>query len=252
MENLTFNQAAYSEYMDDMNNSEGFYVTPTDDGSSILGGITRICAKNQHHIYRRGELAALFAVEQHNKKKKDTDLQLLRILNLNMEPSAAAIYYITLAAVDPFGEVNHYQAKVWEKMRTGYQLQIFRVAPYAAKSSESIKNRCCCIRVDNLQPGMDENYLYHKCFYRVRQEILTIKVIRNQQTGDSEGYGRLLFKNQEAAEKFLMRYNDKLMPHTNQYFKLGWETCSRNLKIHTNEYIQSLTEGITLFDFADN
>lgn len=42
MENLTFDEAAYSEYMDDLNNSEGFYVTPADDGSTLHGGITRI------------------------------------------------------------------------------------------------------------------------------------------------------------------------------------------------------------------
>lgn len=252
MEKLTFDKTAYSEYMDDLNNSEGFYVTPTDNGSTLLGGITRICAKNHHHIYQRGERAACFAVEQYNRKKHDTNLKFLRILNLNLEPAAAAVYYITLEAVDPFGEVNHYQAKVWEKMNTGYQLQIFRVAPYAAKSSETIRNRCCCIRVDNLQPGMDENYLYHKCFYRARTEIWTMKVIRNARTRQSEGYGLLLFKNQEAAEKFLMGYNDKLMPHTNQYFKLGWEACSRNLTIQTNEYAQSLTEDFSLFDIIDN
>ncbi|CAA3014802.1 Polyadenylate-binding RBP45C [Olea europaea subsp. europaea] len=92
-----------------------------------------------------------------------------------------------------------------------------------------MEDGCCRIRVDNLQPGMDENYLFHQCFYRAREEILSVKVIQNEETGHSKAYGVVSFKNYAAAEEFLMKYNEKLMPHTNdQYFKLDWETCSKN------------------------
>lgn len=76
-------------------------------------------------------------MEQHNKKELERTLKFLKIVNLNIGPTAGVIYYITLAAEDSSGEINHYQAKIWEKLNTGYQVQIFRLAPYdaAAKSS---------------------------------------------------------------------------------------------------------------------
>ncbi|XP_022849871.1 uncharacterized protein LOC111371958 [Olea europaea var. sylvestris] len=226
MDDLIFDHETYSEYMDDQNNSQGFYVTTSDNGHKLLGGIRRI-SKNQDHLYLRAEIAAVYAVEQHNKKELERTLKFLKFVNLNIGPTAGVIYYITLAAEDSSGEINHYQAKIWEKLNTGYQVQIFRLAPYdaAAKSSEeSVEDGCCRIRVDNLQPGMDENYLFHKCFYRAREEILSVKVIQNEETGHSKAYGVVSFKNHATAEEFLMKYNEKLMPHTNDQ-KVSVSAC---------------------------
>ncbi|GFP82743.1 cysteine proteinase inhibitor 1 [Phtheirospermum japonicum] len=121
--------------MDDMNNSEGFYVTPTRDGSVLLGGVRPVGEYSGDH-YRKAESAARFAVEEHNKKEGEKGfLKFLKIVNLNVEPTAGAIYYITMAADGGSGEMSHYQVKVWEKINTGFQVQIFRLAPYWVKSS---------------------------------------------------------------------------------------------------------------------
>ncbi|CAA3014801.1 Hypothetical predicted protein [Olea europaea subsp. europaea] len=91
MDDLIFDHEAYSEYMDDLNNSQGFYVTTSDNGRKLLGGIRRI-SKNQDHLYQRAEIAAVYAVEQHNKKELKRTLKFLKIVNLNIGPTAGVIY----------------------------------------------------------------------------------------------------------------------------------------------------------------
>lgn len=102
----------------------------------MLGGIKRVEEHSDDRYRKAAECAAKFAVEEHNKKEGEKGLlKFLRIVNLNVEPAAGAIYYITMAAADASGETSHYQVKVWEKINTGYQVQIFRLAPYWVKSS---------------------------------------------------------------------------------------------------------------------
>ncbi|RLM86567.1 polyadenylate-binding protein RBP47-like [Panicum miliaceum] len=57
------------------------------------------------------------------------------------------------------------------------------------------------IWVGDLHYWMDENYL-HSCF-GYTGEVVAIKVIRNKQTGQSEGYGFVEFYSHAAAEKVL-------------------------------------------------
>ncbi|KAK6138062.1 hypothetical protein DH2020_028200 [Rehmannia glutinosa] len=131
--------SVYSEYMDDVNNSEGFYVTPSRDGSEFPGGIRHV-GDYSGDDYRKAKCAAVFAVEEHNKKEGEKgSLEFKRIVNLNVEPAAGAIYYITMAAADASGKLFHYQAKVWKKINTGYQVLIFRLAPYWLKFSGNKK-----------------------------------------------------------------------------------------------------------------
>ena len=51
-----------------------------------------------------------------------------------------------------------------------------------------------------------------------------MKVIRNKQTGQPEGYGFLEFRSRAAAEKALQTYNGSLMPNSEQNFRLNWAT----------------------------
>lgn len=100
----------------------------------LLGGIRRV-EKNSEH-YERAERAAMFAVEEHNKNARQTEsVGFNKIVNLNAQPTAGVIYYITMEATDASGEICHYEAKVWEKLNSGYQVQIFRVASYWLASS---------------------------------------------------------------------------------------------------------------------
>ncbi|KAB1207117.1 Polyadenylate-binding protein RBP47 [Morella rubra] len=71
---------------------------------------------------------------------------------------------------------------------------------------------------------MDEAYL-HSCFAHTG-EVFSVKVIRNKQTGLSEGYGFVEFYSHPTAEKVLQSYNGAMMPNTEQPFRLNWATFS--------------------------
>ncbi|KAK4420762.1 Polyadenylate-binding protein RBP45 [Sesamum alatum] len=74
--------------------------------------------------------------------------------------------------------------------------------------------------IGDLQYWMDENYLT-SCFYHTG-ELLSAKIIRNKQTGQSEGYGFLEFRTHATAENILQTYNGAMMPNADQTFRLNW------------------------------
>ncbi|KAJ8500690.1 hypothetical protein OPV22_011242 [Ensete ventricosum] len=80
------------------------------------------------------------------------------------------------------------------------------------------------IWVGDLHYWMDENYL-HNCFGRTG-EVISIKVIRNKQTGKSEGYGFVEFYTHEAAENVLQSFVGHIMPNADQPFRLNWASFS--------------------------
>ncbi|KAL6656156.1 hypothetical protein ACP70R_006982 [Stipagrostis hirtigluma subsp. patula] len=80
------------------------------------------------------------------------------------------------------------------------------------------------IWVGDLHYWMDENYL-HSCF-GYTGEVVAIKVIRNKQTGQSEGYGFVEFYSHAAAEKVLEGFAGHIMPNTDQPFRLNWASFS--------------------------
>lgn len=75
---------------------------------------------------------------------------------------------------------------------------------------------------------MDENFL-SSCFFHTG-ELASVKVIRNKQTGQSEGYGFLEFRSRAAAENVLQTYNGTLIPNTEQHFRLNWATLGTGEK----------------------
>ncbi|KAI3495204.1 hypothetical protein L1887_37434 [Cichorium endivia] len=76
--------------------------------------------------------------------------------------------------------------------------------------------------IGDLQYWMDEQYLL-SCFAQTG-EVVSAKVIRNKQSGQSEGYGFIEFVNRAAAERHLQAYNGTLMPSVEQLFRLNWAT----------------------------
>uniref|UniRef100_A0A0E0E517 RRM domain-containing protein n=1 Tax=Oryza meridionalis TaxID=40149 RepID=A0A0E0E517_9ORYZ len=80
------------------------------------------------------------------------------------------------------------------------------------------------IWVGDLHYWMDENYL-HSCF-GYTGEVVAIKVIRNKQTGQSEGYGFVEFYSHAAAEKVLEGFAGHIMPNTDQPFRINWASFS--------------------------
>ncbi|CAL9096886.1 unnamed protein product, partial [Musa acuminata var. zebrina] len=77
--------------------------------------------------------------------------------------------------------------------------------------------------IGGLQFWMDENYLY-SCFAHTG-EVVSVKIIRNKQSGQSEGYGFLEFVSHAGADRILQTYNGQVMPNTEQAFRLNWATC---------------------------
>nr|GLL47333.1 polyadenylate-binding protein RBP47-like isoform X1 [Ipomoea trifida] len=84
------------------------------------------------------------------------------------------------------------------------------------------------IWIGDLQQWMDEGYL-HTCFAHAG-EVLSVKVIRNKQTGQSERYGFVEFNSHASAEKVLQSYNGTMMPNAEQAFRLNWAGFSTGEK----------------------
>lgn len=78
--------------------------------------------------------------------------------------------------------------------------------------------------IGDLQYWMDENYI-NTCFAHTG-EVVSVKVIRNKQTGQVEGYGFLEFVTRAAAERALQVYNGTPMPNGEQNFRLNWASFS--------------------------
>ncbi|KAJ6816033.1 polyadenylate-binding protein RBP47-like [Iris pallida] len=76
----------------------------------------------------------------------------------------------------------------------------------------------------DLHYWMDENYL-HSCFAHAA-EVISIKVIRNKHTGQSEGYGFVEFSTHAQAENVLQNFTCHVMPNTDQPFRLNWASFS--------------------------
>lgn len=93
-----------------------------------------------------------------------------------------------------------------------------------AKQHGSANDETKTVWVGDLLHWMDETYL-HTCFSQTGQ-VVNVKVIRNKQTGQSEGYGFVEFFSRAAAEKVLQSYSGSLMPNTEQPFRLNWATFS--------------------------
>ena len=56
----------------------------------------------------------------------------------------------------------------------------------------------------------------------INLQVSTVKIIRNKQTGQLEGYGFVEFYSHAAAEKVLQSYSGSMMPNTDQPFRLNW------------------------------
>ncbi|XWS24274.1 hypothetical protein CRYUN_Cryun28dG0086800 [Craigia yunnanensis] len=104
--------------------------------------------------------------------------------------------------------------------------------------------------IGDLHHWMDENYL-HNCFASTG-EIASIKVIRNKQTGLSEGYGFVEFFSHATAEKVLQNYSGILMPNTEQPFRLNWATFSTGEKRSENGSELSIFVGDLAADVTDS
>lgn len=129
--------------------------------------------------------------------------------------------------------------------------------PHVHHGSSAADNKT--LWVGDLHHWMDENYL-HRCFASTG-EIFSIKVIRNKQTCQTEGYGFVEFTSHGTAEKVLQTYAGMLMPNTEQPFRLNWATFSTgdhkrsdnvpDLSIFVGDLAADVTDTMLLETFSD-
>ena len=74
--------------------------------------------------------------------------------------------------------------------------------------------------IGDLQYWMDDTYL-HNCFSPTKS-LLAVNIIRNMQSGESEGFGFLEFVSHAAAKMTLQNYNGLRMPKAEQRYRLNW------------------------------
>ena len=82
-------------------------------------------------------------------------------------------------------------------------------------------------------------------------QVVQIKVIRNKQTGHSEGYGFVEFYSHLAAEKIIQVFNGTMMPNTEQVFRINWAAFSMGDKRSDNSSDYSIFVGDLSADVTD-
>ncbi|KAJ8549730.1 hypothetical protein K7X08_033437 [Anisodus acutangulus] len=116
---------------------------------------------------------------------------------------------------------------------------------YNASGADEIRS----LWIGDLQFWMDEQYLLN-CFAQTG-EVVSAKVIRNKQTGQSEGYGFIEFISHAATERNLQAYNGTLMPNIEQNFRLNWASLGSGEKRADNGPEYSIFVGDLAADVSD-
>lgn len=150
-----------------------------------------------------------------------------------MQPSNGVVPSQLAPPMDPQNQqYQQQQQQAWMMMSQQYQSQPMwnqQPAPQAAAQAPqqlysaaqpATADEVRTLWIGDLQPWMDENYLLG-CFAHTG-EVISVKIIRNKQTGQSEGYGFIEFVSRAAAEGILQTYNGTLMPNVEQNFRLNW------------------------------
>ncbi|QCD79728.1 nucleolysin TIA-1/TIAR [Vigna unguiculata] len=119
------------------------------------------------------------------------------------------------------------------------------VAPPQPTSADEVRT----LWIGDLQYWMDENYLY-TCFAHTG-EVASVKVIRNKQTSQSEGYGFIEFTTRAGAERILQTYNGTIMPNGGQNFRLNWASFSAGDRRHDDSPDHTIFVGDLAADVTD-
>lgn len=106
--------------------------------------------------------------------------------------------------------------QLWPQQPPPQQIQQYSSSP--ASGSDEIRS----LWIGDLQYWMDDAYITN-CFFHTG-ELASVKIIRNKQTQQPEGYGFLEFRSRAAAEQILQSYNGTPMPNSEQNYRLNWAT----------------------------
>jgi len=88
--------------------------------------------------------------------------------------------------------------------------------------------------------------MYGACF-----QVASVKVIRNKQTSQSEGYGFIEFTSRAGAERILQTYNGTIMPNGGQNFRLNWASFSAGDRRHDDSPDHTIFVGDLAADVTD-
>ncbi|KAL6514588.1 Polyadenylate-binding protein rbp47 [Orobanche gracilis] len=119
---------------------------------------------------------------------------------------------------------NQHYVPYYHHHQHQYQQQAQYQAPRQNNQIQSPGEDNKTIWIGDLLPWMDEGYM-QSCFSRTG-EVVSVKLIRNRHTGQSERYGFIEFNSHLAAEKALQGYNGTMMPDAEQPFRLNWAAFS--------------------------
>ncbi|KAJ6971771.1 polyadenylate-binding protein RBP47 [Populus alba] len=166
-------------------------------------------------------------------------------------PAAAMVMQHQIIPPQHYGPPppQHYLAAAYHQYQPHHH-HLPHVQQHTQKQQREGSGENKTIWIGDLHHWMDENYL-HSCFVSTG-EIASIKVIRNKQTGLSEGYGFVEFLTHATAEKVLQNYGGILMPNTEQPFRLNWATFSTGDKRSDNAPDLSIFVGDLAADVTDS
>ncbi|KAG0454860.1 hypothetical protein HPP92_024152 [Vanilla planifolia] len=103
-----------------------------------------------------------------------------------------------------------------------------------ALPSTTNPNEVRTLWIGGLQYWMDENYVY-SCFSGTG-EVVSVKLIRNKQTSQLEGYGFVEFATRATADRVVQTYNGTPMPGSEQAFRLNWALGGEKRGDDANDY----------------
>uniref|UniRef100_A0A453N6S2 RRM domain-containing protein n=2 Tax=Aegilops tauschii subsp. strangulata TaxID=200361 RepID=A0A453N6S2_AEGTS len=95
--------------------------------------------------------------------------------------------------------------------------------PAAPTQAPAGHNEVRTLWLGDLQYWMDENYVYN-CFASTG-EVQSVKLIRDKQTGQLQGYGFIEFTSRAGAERVLQTFNGAMMPNVEMAYRLNWATA---------------------------
>ncbi|CAL9243597.1 unnamed protein product [Arabidopsis halleri] len=160
------------------------------------------------------------------------------------------------------GQIPSGQQQLWMMMQQQQQQQQQRQLSAASLGqhqygvgSQNPGSEVKSLWIGDLQQWMDENYIMS--VFNQSGEAQSAKVIRNKQTGQSEGYGFIEFVNHSVAERVLQTYNGAQMPSTEQTFRLNWAQAGAGEKRHQTEgpdhtiFVGDLAPEVTDYMLSD-
>ncbi|KAG8046680.1 hypothetical protein GUJ93_ZPchr0008g12942 [Zizania palustris] len=103
------------------------------------------------------------------------------------------------------------------------QAAYYGAPPAAAPAVPAGPNEVRTLWIGDLQYWMDENYI-SACF-APSGELQSVKLIRDKQTGQLQGYGFIEFTTRAGAERVLQTYNGAMMPNIELPYRLNWASA---------------------------